>query len=33
MESGYSIIESEDMHLVLGDCNGNAADGVRRYRA
>jgi hypothetical protein len=31
MESHYWFTELVDMHLVLGECNGNATD-VRRYR-
>jgi hypothetical protein len=32
MESGHSFIKLADMHVVLGQCNGNATDAVRRYR-
>jgi hypothetical protein len=30
MRSGYSFIELEDIHPVLGECNGNAGDAARR---
>jgi hypothetical protein len=32
MESDYSFIQLAHMHLVLGECNGNAADFVRKYK-
>jgi hypothetical protein len=32
MERSYSFIKLVDMHLVLGECIGNATDAVRRYR-
>jgi hypothetical protein len=32
MKSGYLYIELVDVHLVLGECNGNSTDAIRRYR-
>jgi hypothetical protein len=29
---GYAFIELEDMHLKLGEFNGNTIDAVRQYR-
>jgi hypothetical protein len=31
LESNYSFTGLADVHLVLGECKGNATDDVRRY--